>query len=153
VRKIPSILAGTTLAGALLCGAALAPAAQAATTEASATTVAQAPFRHFFGPYYSGYGRSEGRSRRSYVKGYWTRDGRNYRFVFTGFDRDRDRQYTYYWVRWHDRSGTHRRVYRDRDVFRFSRVFRRGSGFNDFDVRVCEGTRRSDDCGRYHDVF
>ena len=31
--------------------------------------------------------------------------------------------------------------------------FRKSNGFNDFDIRVCEGTNSSDDCGRWGDAF
>jgi hypothetical protein len=140
--------------GALAGGVALSPAAQAATADSSAAqTAAQAPFRHFFGPYYSGYHGNEHRSDRSYFKGYWFKDNGRYYFSFDGFDRDRDHQYSYYWVRYHDGHGFHTNVYRDFDRFHYSHIFSRSSGFNDFQVRVCEGGSPNSDCGSYHNIF
>ncbi|MEW9528960.1 hypothetical protein [Microbispora sp. NPDC049125] len=151
--NIRTVLAGTAVAGALAAGLMVAPAAQAATQ----TAAAAGPVRHFFGNTYSGYDRGDGENRgdRSYFgRGYWIRDGGRYWFYGDLFDRDHDREYSYVWFRWHDRSGSHLASYRTfghREVNHFG-GFRKSNGFNDFDIRVCEGGP-AEDCGGWHDVF
>lgn len=147
--NIRTILAGTAAAGALAAALVSAPAANAAT--------AASPFKHFFGTTYSGYGSGHGehRSDRSYFgKGYWFNDGGRYWFYGDLFDRDHDHEYSYVWFRWHDDHGTHFTSYRTfghKHIGHFG-GFRKSGGFDDFDIRVCEGGP-SEDCGGWHDVF
>ncbi|MBO3747157.1 hypothetical protein J5X84_13850 [Streptosporangiaceae bacterium NEAU-GS5] len=147
--KIRSILAGTAVVGALAAGVAMSPAAANAST-ASAVT---AQSNHFFGPYYSDYGRGEDRGHRSYFKGFWFKRNGYYYFDSFAFDRDHDHQYSYFWVRWHDGSGTHSSFYKTFNTFHYVHKFKGGHGFNDVDFRICEGSNRFDDCGSWHDVF
>ncbi|MER5624755.1 hypothetical protein ABT061_27350 [Streptosporangium sp. NPDC002544] len=154
-----ALLAGAALAGSLLAGVAVAPAATASTagttTTATALQQAQTFSKHFFGPYYSGFGRGEDFGHRSYFKGYWTKEGGRYWFYGDLFDRDRDRSYSYVWFKWHDRFGSHTKVFKTLghgDIDRFG-GFKGSSGFDDFKVRVCEGTDKFDDCGRWGDAF
>ncbi|MDH2423815.1 hypothetical protein [Sphaerisporangium sp. TRM90804] len=158
MRKIRNLLVSTALAGSLAAGiAATAPAAQAETSAAAGTAVtaeAQAA-RHFFGPIYSTFGRGEDRGHRSYFKGHWKKSNGRYWFYGSLFDRDRDRDYSYVWFRWHDDRGFHAKYYKTFGKKDFSKFggFRKSSGFDDFDIRVCEGDNRFDDCGRWSDVF
>ncbi|SNT26040.1 hypothetical protein SAMN05216276_103116 [Streptosporangium subroseum] len=161
MSKVRTLLAGTALAGALAATMAAAPAAMASTPTAAtvataAAQQAQSSSKHFFGPYYSGFGRGENFGHRSSFKGYYTKDGSG-RYWFYGdlVDRDRDRQYSYVWFKWHDRSGFHAKVFKTRGNQHFDKFggFRKSNGFNDFDIRVCEGTNSSDDCGRWGDAF
>ncbi|WP_214414901.1 hypothetical protein [Sphaerisporangium fuscum] len=178
MRKIRNLLAGTALAGSLAVGLAAAPAAHASATEAtgsaaeatgsaaeatgsaagatgSAATAQALGSRHFFGPIYSGFGHGEGRGDRSYFKGYWIGSGGRYYFSGSLLDRDHDHQYSYVWFRWHDDHGFHTRFFRTFGRYDLDRFggFRRSDGFDDFDVRVCEGRSGTSDCGGYTDVF
>jgi hypothetical protein len=159
VRKIRNLLVSTALAGSLAAGlaAVTTPAASASTEGASGTAVAtqaQAK-RHFFGPIYSRFGGGESFGKRSYFKGYWEKSGGRYWFYGSLFDRDRDRDYSYVWFRWHDDRGFHTKYYKTFGRLNFNKFggFRKSSGFDDFDIRVCEGDNRFDDCGSYKDVF
>jgi hypothetical protein len=160
MSKVRTLLTGAALAGALITSMAAAPAAMASTADASAATVAvqqaQSSSKHFFGPYYSGYGRGENFGHRSYFKGYYTKDNSG-RYWFYGdvYDRDHDRQYTYVWYRWHDRSGSHTKVFKTSGEAHFNKFggFRKSNGFDGFDFRVCEGGNSSDDCGDWGDAF
>ncbi|WP_030915941.1 hypothetical protein [Streptosporangium amethystogenes] len=146
-----ALLAGAALAGSLLAGVAMAPAATASTAPQQAQTFS----KHFFGPYYSGFGQGEDFGHRSYYKGYWTKEDGRYWFYGDLFDRDHDRSYSYVWFKWHDRFGSHTKVFKTLghgDVDRFG-GFKKSSGFDDFKVRVCEGTDKFDDCGRWGDAF
>ncbi len=156
-----TLLAGAALAGSLLAGIAAAPAASAAAstgTAAAATAAtqqAQTSGKHFFGPYYSGYGRGEDFAHRSAFKGYWTKDNGRYWFYGDLFDRDGDRSHSYVWFKWHDRFGFHTKVFKTRghgDIDHFG-GFKKSNGFDDFKIRVCEGTDKFDDCGRWGDAF
>ncbi|MEZ0072883.1 hypothetical protein [Planotetraspora sp. GP83] len=151
MSKIRTILAGTAVAGALAAGLVAAPAAQAATAEASS------PFKHFFGTTYSSYSGShdEDRGDRSYFsKGYWYKDHGRYWFFGDLYDGDHDHEYSYVWFRWHDDGGTHFKSYRTFSHLHIGNFggFSRSHGFDDFDIRVCEGGPVSD-CGGWHDVF
>jgi len=157
-----TLLAGAALAASLLAGVAAAPAASAsagtAGTAASATVAtqqAQTSGKHFFGPYYSGFGRGEDFGHRSSFKGYWTKDNGRYWFYGDLFDRDRDRSSSYVWFKWHDRFGSHTKVFKTfghGDIDHFG-GFKKSNGFDDFKIRVCEGTDKFDDCGRWGDAF
>ncbi|WP_326646443.1 hypothetical protein OG884_17620 [Streptosporangium sp. NBC_01755] len=150
-----ALLAGAALAGSLLAGVAVAPAAMASASTATATQQAQTSSKNFFGPYYSGFGQGEDFGHRSYYKGYWTKESGRYWFYGDLFDRDRDRSYSYVWFKWHDRFGSHTKVFKTRghsDIDRFG-GFKGSSGFDDFKIRVCEGTDKFDDCGRWGDAF
>lgn len=156
VRKIRSILVGTALAGSLAVGLAAAPAAQAAQASTSTTATAasaSSPSKHFFGPYYSRFGGDEDRGDRSYFKGYWYKNNGKYYFSGDLFDRDRDRDYSYVWFKWHNDSGYHTSYYKTFNRFHYEHSFKRSSGFDDFKVRVCEGDNRFDDCGSWGDAF
>ncbi|WP_433251494.1 hypothetical protein ACQPYK_06110 [Streptosporangium sp. CA-135522] len=154
MRKIRTLLTGAALAGSLAAGLAVTPA-QAATAGASAAQQVQGPSKHFFGPYYSGFGAGEDFGHRSYFKGYWYKDGGRYWFFGDLFDRDRDREYSYVWFKWHDRSGYHTKVFKTFGHQRFAGYggFRRSGGFDDFKIRVCEGRDKFDDCGGWGDAF
>ncbi|MDP9863037.1 MULTISPECIES: hypothetical protein [Streptosporangium] len=155
--KVRTLLVSATLAGSLAAGLAGAPA-QAATAGgpgASETLQAKGPVKHFFGPYYSKFGGGESFGRRSSFKGYWYKEGGRYWFFGDLFDRDRDREYSYVWFRWHDRSGSHVKYYKTFGVRHFDKFggFRKSDGFDDFKIRVCEGDNRFDDCGGWGDAF
>lgn len=152
MRKLQALVAAAATAGTLAAGLAIAPAAQAA---APAAAQAAAPKKHFFGPYYSGFGKGETFGKRSYFKGYWYRTGGRYWFFGDLIDRDFDRQYTYVWFRWHDRFGFHTKVFRTLGKKRFIKFggFRVGTGFDDFKIRVCEGRNQFADCGKWGDAF
>ncbi|MEU6996799.1 hypothetical protein [Nonomuraea sp. NPDC046570] len=154
MSKIRNLLVGGALAASLAAGLAAAPAAQAATA-GSAAAQAQAPVRHFFGPVYSGFGGGEDFGHRSNFKGYWYKSDGRYWFFGDLFDRDRDREYSYVWFRWHDDRGSHTSYYKSFGSRHFEKYggFKRSSGFDDFDIRVCEGGDRFDDCGSWKDVF
>jgi hypothetical protein len=156
-----TLLAGAALAASLLATVAAAPAASAsaaastAGSAAVATQQAQTSSKHFFGPYYSGFGRGEDFAHRSSFKGYWTKDNGRYWFYGDLFDRDRDRSHSYVWFKWHDRFGFHTKVFKTfghGDIDHFG-GFKKSNGFDDFKIRVCEGTDKFDDCGRWGDAF
>ncbi|GIH89401.1 hypothetical protein ACFFMN_14620 [Planobispora siamensis] len=156
MSKLRTVLAGTALAGSLAAGLAAAPAAMAATADtATAAQQAQAPKKHFFGPYYSKFGGGESFGKRSYFKGYWYKDNGRYWFFGDLFDRDRDREYSYVWFRWHDKFGTHTKYYKTFGHRHFDKFggFKKSNGFDDFKIRVCEGDNRFDDCGNWGDAF
>ncbi|MEO3811662.1 hypothetical protein ABGB17_21930 [Sphaerisporangium sp. B11E5] len=157
MRNIRNLLVSTALAGSLAAGlaAATAPAASASAAGTSGSAVAAQASRHFFGPIYSHYGRGEDRGHRSYFKGYWEKSSGRYWFYGSLFDRDRDRDYSYVWFRWHDDRGFHTKYYKTFGKLSFNKFggFRKSNGFDDFDIRVCEGDNRFDDCGGYKDVF
>ncbi|MBB2909394.1 hypothetical protein FHS43_000640 [Streptosporangium becharense] len=160
-----ALLAGAALAGSLLAGGLAAPAATAATVPAAAPVPAaplSAPAvsaalggKHFFGPYHSAFGGGESFGKRSYFKGYWVKTGGRYWFYGDLVDRDRDRHYSYVWFRWHDRSGHHTKVFKTFRHAGFAEFggFRTSKGFDDFKIRVCEGTDKFDDCGGWGDAF
>ncbi|GAA2864887.1 hypothetical protein GCM10010517_24130 [Streptosporangium fragile] len=152
-----AIIAGTALAGSLLAGTAAAPAAMASTAGTAVGAAAQEAqgAKHFFGPYYSKFGGGESFGKRSYFKGYWTKSGGRYWFYGGLFDRDRDRQYSYVWFKWHDRFGHHTKVFKTFGHSGFSKFggFSKSKGFDDFKIRVCEGTDKFDDCGGWGDAF
>ncbi|MEV8638551.1 hypothetical protein AB0395_43540 [Streptosporangium sp. NPDC051023] len=152
MSKIRTLLVGAALAGSLTAGLAAAPA-QAAT----ATTAQQAQgfTKHFFGPYYSGFGGGEDFGHRSSFKGYWYNDHGRYWFFGDLTDRDHDREYSYVWFKWHDNSGSHIKFYKTFGGLHFNRYggFSKGDGFDDFKIRVCEGDSRFDDCGSWGDAF
>ncbi|WP_326819902.1 hypothetical protein [Streptosporangium sp. NBC_01756] len=152
--KTRTLLVGAALTGSLAAGLAVAPA-QAATAGAATVQQAQSPQRHFFGPYHSRFGGGENFGHRSYFKGYWYKDGGRYWFFGDLFDRDRDRDYSYVWFRWHNRSGFHTKVFKTFGHRHFSTYggFKKSSGFNDFKIRVCEGDNSFDDCGNWGDAF
>ncbi|MFI6506585.1 hypothetical protein ACIBCT_03190 [Streptosporangium sp. NPDC050855] len=160
MSMIRTALVGATLAGSLAAGVAAAPASTASTAPASTASAAvvqeaQASGKHFFGPYHSGFGRGESFGKRSYFKGYWTKDGGRYWFYGDLFDRDRDRDRSYVWFKWHDRFGSHTKVFKTSGRSHFHRFggFKKSNGFDDFKIRVCEGDDKFDDCGRWGDAF
>jgi len=155
VSKIRKALVGGALAASLAGALAATPAmAAAAPAQAAPALSAQAP-RHFFGPIYSRFSNGEDFGHRSYFKGYWNKDHGRYWFTGDLYDRDGDHQYSYVWYRWHDNGGTHVSYYKTFGHRHFDRWggFRKSSGFNDFDIRVCEGGNRFADCGGWQDVF
>ncbi|GAA1278656.1 hypothetical protein GCM10009677_36250 [Sphaerisporangium rubeum] len=156
MRNLRNLLVSTALAGSLAAGlaAVTAPAASASAAGTSGTAAAQSS-RHFFGPIHSRFGRGEDSGDRSYFKGYWTKSDGRYWFYGSLFDRDHDRDYSYVWFRWHDDRGFHTKYYKTFGRLNFSKFggFRKSDGFDDFDIRVCEGDDRFDDCGGYKDVF
>ncbi|MFF5211791.1 hypothetical protein [Streptosporangium sp. NPDC000396] len=154
MSKIRAFVVGTALTGSLAAGLAAAPA-QAATAGTSAAQQAQSPRKHFFGPYYSAFGGGEDFGHRSYFKGYWYSDSGRYWFFGDLFDRDHDREYSYVWFKWHDRFGSHVKYYKTFGNRHFEKFggFKKSSGFDDFKIRVCEGTDRFDDCGGWGDAF
>ncbi|GAT66419.1 hypothetical protein PS9374_02069 [Planomonospora sphaerica] len=156
MSKARTLLAATALTGALAAGLAAAPAqaSTAGTATAAASQEAQGS-KHFFGPYYSKFGGGEGFGKRSYFKGYWIKQDGRYWFHGDLFDRDRDREYSYVWFRWHDKFGTHTKYYKTFGGRHFTKFggFKKSNGFDDFKIRVCEGDDRFDDCGGWGDAF
>ncbi len=152
MSKIRTLVVGAALAGSLAAGLVAAPA-QAAT--ATAAQQAQGGSKHFFGPYYSGFGDGESSGHRSSFKGYWYSDHGRYWFFGDLSDRDHDREYSYVWFKWHDESGSHVKFYKTFGGQHFDRFggFRKSDGFDDFKIRVCEGDDRFDDCGSWGDAF
>ncbi|MFC4535158.1 hypothetical protein [Sphaerisporangium dianthi] len=150
MRKIRNLLVGTALAGALAVGIAAAPAASASTAGAAAATPAtQALSRHNFGPFFSGFGGREDRDDRSYAKGFWGRSGGHYYLDFDLFDRDRDRQYAWFDVYYHNNSGWHfYKRYRTFGHFDHRIDFNRG--VDGFRFRVGEGSTRDYDWSGWH---
>ncbi|MEU8384764.1 hypothetical protein [Streptosporangium sp. NPDC048865] len=155
MSEIRTALVGAALAGSLAAGVVAAPSAMASAQAPAAAQEAQASGKHFFGPYYSGFGGRESFGKRSYFKGYWTSSGGRYWFYGDLFDRDRDRQRSYVWFKWHDRFGSHTKVFDTFGHSGFSKFggFKKSSGFDDFKIRVCEGGDKFDDCGRWGDAF
>ena len=160
MSKIRTALVGAALAGSLAAGVVAAPSAMASASKSSngsavAVQETQASSKHFFGPYYSGFGGGESFGRRSYFKGYWTSSGGRYWFYGDLFDRDRDRQRSYVWFKWHDRFGSHSKVFNTFGNSGFNKFggFKKSNGFDDFKIRVCEGRDKFDDCGRWGDAF
>ncbi|GGK77876.1 hypothetical protein Sme01_43800 [Sphaerisporangium melleum] len=150
MRKIRNLLVGTALAGALAAGVAAAPAASASTASATAATSAsQALSRHGFGPFYSDFGRGEDRSDRAYVKGFWGKSGGRYYLDFDLFDQDRDRQYAWLDVYYHDRGGWHL-FKRYRTFGHFERKIFFGRGVDGFRFRVGEGSTSDYDWSGWH---
>ncbi|MFC4590457.1 hypothetical protein [Sphaerisporangium corydalis] len=149
MRKIRNLLIGTALAGSLAAGLAAVPAQAATKSDNSSASQTQAS-RHRFGPYFSSFGRGEDRGDRSYVQGYWWRANGDYYFDFDLFDRDRDRQYAWLDVYYHDDRGWHR--------FNRYKTFGHSSSrirFNDDDIdgfrfRVGEGSTRDYDWSGWH---
>ncbi|MEV4244018.1 hypothetical protein AB0J63_11460 [Streptosporangium canum] len=154
MKKARTLLVGAALAGSLAAGLAVAPA-QAATAATAGAQQAQSPQKHFFGPYYSTFGGGESFGHRSYFKGYWYKDGGRYWFFGDLVDRDRDREYSYVWFKWHDNSGSHVKYYKTFRGRHFDKFggFKKSRGFDDFKIRVCEGDNRFDDCGGWGDAF
>ncbi|GAA0386850.1 hypothetical protein Acor_25550 [Acrocarpospora corrugata] len=155
VRNIRRIMVGAALAGALAAGVLAAPAANAAAAPAAAA--ASAPTKHFFGNFYSKWHPSEDDDfgHRSYFKGYWYKKDGYYWFVGDLFDRDRDNEYSYVWYRYRDGSGYHEKYFgKSKSHLHFNNFAKFKSGkFNDFDIRVCEGDNRFEDCGGWGDAF
>ncbi|MGW4643023.1 hypothetical protein ACWEN6_31205 [Sphaerisporangium sp. NPDC004334] len=150
MRKIRNLLVGTALAGALAAGVAAAPAASASTASATAATSAsQALSRHSFGPYFSDFGGREDRGDRSYVRGFWGRSDGRYYLDFDLFDRDRDRQYSWLDVYYHNGSGWH--FYNRYRTFGHSasKIFF-NRGVDGFRFRVGEGSTRDYDWSGWH---
>ncbi|MBG0813626.1 hypothetical protein [Planomonospora sp. ID82291] len=156
MSKARTLLAATVLAGSLAAGLAAVPAqaATAGTATVAAFQEAQGS-KHFFGPYHSTFGGGEGFGKRSYFKGYWIKQDGRYWFHGDLFDRDRDREYSYVWFRWHDKFGVHTKYYKTFGSRHFTKFggFKKSSGFDDFKIRVCEGDDRFDDCGGWGDAF
>ncbi|WP_449062565.1 hypothetical protein [Planomonospora algeriensis] len=127
----------------------------ASTAGAGAAAQEAQSSKHFFGPYHSGFGKGESFGERSYFKGYWVKDGGRYWFHGDLFDRDHDRSYSYVWFKWHDRSGYHTKVFKTfgHSHYKSYGGFKKSRGFDDFKIRVCEGTNKFDDCGRWYDAF
>ncbi|MBG0827749.1 hypothetical protein HS041_08230 [Planomonospora sp. ID67723] len=155
MSKFRTILVGTALAGSLAAGLAAAPAQAATAGTATSAEQVQGPKKHFFGPYYSKFGGGESFGKRSYFKGYWYKDDGRYWFFGDLFDRDRDREYSYVWFKWHDRFGHHVKYYKTFGGKHFDKFggFKGSNGFDDFKIRVCEGDNRFDDCGSWGDAF
>jgi hypothetical protein len=155
--QIRNLLVGAALAGSLAVGLAAAPAQAATATsgDAAATQTQSGPKKHFFGPIWSKFGKGESFGKRSYFKGYWYKHNDRYWFFGDLVDRDFDKQYSYVWFRWHDKFGAHTKYYKTFGKKNFHKFggFTTGSGFDDFDIRVCEGPTRFSDCGGWQDVF
>ncbi|MFC4537151.1 hypothetical protein [Sphaerisporangium dianthi] len=166
MNTIRTILTGAALTGALAAALAATPA-QAATTPtttsaatatastASTASTATASYdRHGFGKIWSGYSDDEDRHDRSYFTGYWYSHNGYYYFKGDLFDRDRDNDHSYIDFQWHDDNGWHEKIYRGGryGVSHFSGKFRKG-GFDDFRIRVGEGTRGDYDWGQYRYLF
>ena len=119
MSKVRTLLAGTALAGALAAGMAAAPAAMASTP-----TAALPPRPPLSRPRARPSTSSARTTPDSAAVRLWTplllqgvlhKDGSG-RYWFYGdlVDRDRDRQYSYVWFKWHDRSGFHAKVFKTR---------------------------------------
>jgi hypothetical protein len=150
VRKIRNLLVGTALAGALAAGIAAAPAATASTTATASASQALSTYR--FGPYYSGYSSGES-SRRSYVTGSWGKGNDGYHYLdFKLFDRDHDRQYTYFDVFYHENGRwIFFKRYQTYGEFHRQVVFDK-HGIDGFKWRIGEGTSRDFDWSNWHTV-
>jgi hypothetical protein len=154
VRKIRNILAGAAVVGSLAGSLALASAANAATAGAettSATAAAQPRFHNFI--YYSGYSRGDGESRsdRSYFRGYWYKQSGFYYVRGELFDRDHDRQYSYFHYRYIDRFGNrHEGQFKTFDHDNYNKKFFHAKHFW---VGVSEGGNSRDDFGGYHQLW
>lgn len=153
MRKIRNLLVGTALAGSLAAGLAAVPAAaQASATDTatvSSTDQAQAS-RHRFGPFYSGFGGREDRGDRSYVNGFWGKSGGHYYLDFDLFDRDRDRQYAWLDVYYHDNRGWH--FFNRYRTFGHTgkRIFFNRDRIDGFRFRVGEGSTSDYDWSGWH---
>ncbi|WP_424529073.1 hypothetical protein ACOZ38_05520 [Sphaerisporangium viridialbum] len=150
MRKIRNLLVGTALAGSLAAGLAAVPAAaQASTTDSTAAAQAQSA-RHRFGPFFSDFGRGEDRNDRSYAQGYWWKSNGRYHLDFDLFDRDRDRQYAWFDVYYHDDRGWHR-YNRYRTFGHLSkRIFFNDKDIDGFRFRVGEGSTSDYDWSGWH---
>ncbi|GAA5044895.1 hypothetical protein HNP84_004740 [Thermocatellispora tengchongensis] len=153
MTKIRTIVAGAAVAAALSIGLAAAPA-QAATPAAapvkaatSAKVTAQDGAATTFGRTFKYWADSHD----GYFKGYWYKKHGFYYFGGDLVDVDRgDREYTYVWFKWYDKFGRfHQNYYKTFGKIHFKDfIFKK-----DFDVRVCEGDHKLDNCGGWHDVF
>ncbi|MFC6081276.1 hypothetical protein [Sphaerisporangium aureirubrum] len=156
MSKTRTLLAAAALTAGLATAMAATPA-QAATPTTTATTAsatqAQAD-RHGFSRIYSGFDHDENRGDRSYFTGYWYSQNGYYHFNGNLFDRDRDNQYSYIDFQWHDDNGWHHKIYRGHRFgpSHFTGKFRKGT-FDNFRIRVGEGTRDDYDWGSYRYFF
>ncbi|GII75651.1 hypothetical protein Sru01_06330 [Sphaerisporangium rufum] len=157
--KIRDLLAGAALAGSLAAAAlTVVPAAASAdaaaatpTSSATSATSVSAGKVHRFGPFFSGFGRGENRGHRSYATGSWSFKGGRYHLDFDLFDRDRDRQYSWFDVYYHDNRGWHAFA-RYRTFGHLGRhvAFPRDRRIDGFRFRVGEGTTRDYDWSGWH---
>ncbi|GAA5070886.1 hypothetical protein HNP84_009196 [Thermocatellispora tengchongensis] len=151
MRTLRSILAGTAIVGSLAAGVALAPAAaNAETAVTTATAQASAPKFHNF-KYFSDFGRGESFGKRSYFKGFWYKKDGWYYVKGSLFDLDRDREYSYFWVKYIDRFGrTHFDRYKTFGKFDYNKKFFKAKHFW---VGVSEGDGFRDDFSGYRQLW
>ncbi|MBB5138814.1 hypothetical protein HNP84_008572 [Thermocatellispora tengchongensis] len=151
MAKIRTIVAGAAVAAALSIGVAAAPAQAATGTQAATTAAASVTTQDASAAAFGRTFKYWADSHDGYFKGYWYKKHGRYYFGGDLVDVDRgDREYTYVWFKWYDRFGRfHQDYYKTFGKIHFKDfVFKK-----DFDVRVCEGDSRFDNCGSWHDVF